>query len=62
MVVKHLDTKLLTIIDGLSDQAIKELLEYIRTKRDLNTSTFLNQDHIKKILTEDVKVLEKLAK
>lgn len=62
MVVKYLDEKVLKLIDGLSDAAIEELLLYIQEKRDIKPNTFLNLDNVKKILSEDAEVLEKLAK
>ena len=62
MVVNFLDEKILDLIDKLSDEAIEELLLYIQEKRDIKPHSFLNLNNVRKILSEDAGVLEKLAK
>ena len=62
MALKHLDKKFLDLVDRLSDDAIEELLLYIREKRQIEPFIFLNLSNLNKILLEDAEVLEKLAK
>ena len=61
MVVKHLDAKIIDIVDQLPEEALKELLAYIVEKHAVGVEQFLNELNLVRILSEDREVLSKLA-
>ena len=49
------------VLDHFSDQALAELLTFLKQLESRNSNTFLSSGDLQKILSEDKQLLEKLA-
>jgi len=49
------------VLDHFSDQALAELLTFLKQLESRNNNTFLSSRDLQKILSEDKQLLEKLA-
>ena len=49
------------VLDNFSDQALEELLTFLKQLESRNGNAFLNSSDLQKILSEDKQLLEKLA-
>ena len=49
------------VLDNFSDQALEELLTFLKQLESRNDNAFLNSSDLQKILSEDKQLLEKLA-
>jgi len=50
------------VLDHFSDQALAELLTFLKQLDSRIDTTFLNSNDLQKILSEDKQLLEKLAR
>jgi hypothetical protein len=50
------------VLGQLSDKSLKDLLDFLKKVERRKTSTLFDGDNLKKILSEDKELLEKLAK
>jgi len=49
------------VLDKFSNQALEELLSFLKQLKEKNTPSTQNADALQRILTEDKELLEKLA-
>ena len=49
------------VLDHFSDEALEELLNFLKQLGPGNNDAFLNSNELQKILSEDKQLLEKLA-
>jgi hypothetical protein len=49
------------VLDHFSDEALEELLNFLKQLGPGNNDVFLNSNELQKILSEDKQLLEKLA-
>jgi hypothetical protein len=49
------------VLDHFSDQALAELLTFLKQLESRNNNAFLSSSDLQKILSEDKQLLEKLA-
>jgi hypothetical protein len=49
------------MLDHFSDEALKELLTFLKQLEPQQKNNFLNSDDLQKILSDDKQLLEKLA-
>lgn len=50
------------VIDSIPEDALEEILNYLKSIQNISSTTISRSQLLKKIITEDKQLLEKLAK
>lgn len=61
MTAKDLKTEIQKVLDDVPESLLEDVLLYLKEIQKKSSSEFTNAQHLKKILTEDKELLQKLA-
>jgi len=62
MTTKEIKTEIQKVIDAVPENLLNDILNYLRSIQDKSADTIQLSQHLRKIISEDKELLEKLAK